>query len=206
MFKDILVAMVLIVVVSSITTAASTNLEITSPVQGQVLQGTVEVSGSLSVKDFASANLSYAYADSQVETWFVISSLDKPINQGVLGKWDTSLISDGDYRLKLSVVNKDGTIEEVIVDSLQVRNYTPFVATQVPALENTVVITEAPTILPESTQVAEPMVTATPFPANLASSTFENVKSEIKNGAIIGVASIFAIGIYALIRGWISRR
>jgi hypothetical protein len=50
----------------------------------------------------------------------------------VLAKWDTTTITDGIYRLKLSVTTTNGTINEVVVEQVTVMNYTHAAATSLP--------------------------------------------------------------------------
>ncbi len=201
MFKEILFAVVIIAVVSTMASTPSAGVEIQTPQTADVLKGTVEVIGSVSEPDFLSASLYYAYADTTVETWFLIQTIQKPMNADVLAKWDTSLITDGNYKLKLSVLRKSGEIQEVIVDHLQVRNYT---AAEVVAPTQTLAPVEAnltPTDIP-----TQPIIMATEYPTNRAAMSNESVTGEIKNGLILGVFSVLAFGIYTAMRGWFYRR
>lgn len=201
MFKEIILAIVVLGVVSTLASTTSTGVEIQTPQTADVLKGSVEVKGSVSESDFISAGLYYAYADTTVETWFLIQSIQKPVADGVLAKWDTTLITDGNYKLKLSVLRKSGEIQEVIVDHLQVRNYTSaedVAPTQTLApVEADMIPTDIPT---------RPVVTATNYPINRAAMTTESVAGEIKNGMILGVFCVLAFGIYTAMRGWFYRR
>ncbi len=200
MFKEIFLAIVVLTVVSTMAAAPLTGVEIQTPQAFDVLKGSVEVKGSVTESGFISASLYYAYADTTVETWFLIRSISQPVNDGLLATWDTSSISDGNYKLKLAVLRENGEIQEVVVDHLQVRNYTSaqvVTPTQADAVE----------VLPTATVIpGQPALTATAYPDNRASVTVTNIANEIKNGLIVGIFCILAIGIYTLIRGWFYRR
>jgi hypothetical protein len=201
MFKEIFLAIIVIGVVGTLASTNSAGVEIQTPQTADVLKGSVEVLGSVSESDFISASLYYAYADTSVETWFLIQTIQKPVKDDVLAKWDTSLITDGNYKLKLSVLRKSGEIQEVVVDHLQVRNYT---AAEAVAPTQTLAPIEAdltPTEIP-----TQPVVTATDYPINRAAMTTESVAGEIKNGMILGVFCVLAFGIYTAMRGWLYRR
>ncbi|MEA5079139.1 MAG: hypothetical protein VB013_11275 [Anaerolineaceae bacterium] len=178
----------------------STGVEIQTPQAADVLKGSVEVKGSVSESGFISASLYYAYADTTVETWFLIQTISQPVTDGVLAIWDTSSISDGNYKLKLSVLRKSGEIQEVVVDHLQVRNYTP-AQVVAPTQTEVVEVLQTVTDIPE-----KPVITATAYPNNRASAAVTSVADEIKNGLIVGVFCILAFGIYTSIRGWFYRR
>lgn len=200
MLKELFLSIVLISVVSSVAFAATPGIEVLTPTEGQVLQGNIEVKGTISAEGFVSAELSYAYARSGVETWFVIGTISQPVSNGVLAVWDTSTISDGNYRLKLSVKRKNGEVQDLIVNEVLVRNYTP--------VETTV----TPTLAPDSngTKIVISTVVVlnkpTPYPANDASLTTLSVNEWLKDGLIIGVVCLLALGAYSFFRGRLRRR
>jgi hypothetical protein len=55
--------------------------------------------------------------------WYLIQTATDVGDDGRLGIWDTTSISDGNYRLRLLVTFSDGTTSEYIVDDIRVRNY-----------------------------------------------------------------------------------
>ena len=93
----------------------SIDAEITSPREGDVLKGSVEIIGTAAGENFDSAELAYAYADSEAPSWFVIEGVSQPMNVATLAIWDTTQISDGDYQLKLTLTYSDGKKEEDVV-------------------------------------------------------------------------------------------
>ena len=108
---------------------------ITTPKSGSALQGKVDVRGYIKSTNFAGYDLDFSHSPSPDAGWFNITTSDKNPTDGLLGVWDTSSISDGNYRLRLTVHYKDVTKAEIFVEEIRVRNYTP-VETNTPAPGN----------------------------------------------------------------------
>lgn len=197
MVKNFLI--VLFIILSNISgPLVSIDAEITSPREGDVLKGTLEIIGTAAGENFDSAELVYAYADSENPSWFAIASITQPMNVATLATWDTTQISDGDYQLKLTVNYSDGTITEYVVSRLLVRNYTGV------ELTPTEIPTEA-TVAPVITNTTMP-IEVTPFPENRAALSLDTVRKNLKTGAIFGIICILGLGLYAVVRIWKRRR
>ena len=158
---------------------------ITSPEQGTVVSGIVEIYGGISPEKFASAKLSYMYLLDTEENWFLINRIEKPVENGLLGSWDTTLISDGLYQLKLTVKTTDGEKFEYLVKDIQVANYS---RVEAPAVQE-----EASTVSVENERI--PGMTSdirpTDLPPNPASIQEKEIRSSIFIG--MGVAVIFTV-------------
>jgi hypothetical protein len=129
----ILCLLVLILMVTAFSPVfAQVGPVITSPRQGEALQGILSIQGSSDVAGFALQDVSFAYASDRTGTWFQIASSDKPVKQDVIATWDTTTITDGDYVLRLRVYLQDGSSLDFTVPNLRVRNYTP-IETSTPA-------------------------------------------------------------------------
>ncbi len=128
---------------------ADASIRITAPASGDVLQGLVNVTGTSAADGFLSSELSFAYASDATSTWFPIYQTDQPVTDGLLASWDTTLITDGDYNLRLRVTLQDSSILESLVTGLRVRNQLP-----------TETATSAPTPTPEFS----PLPIASPLP------------------------------------------
>ena len=132
-----------------------TDIRITAPASGDTLQGLINITGTSAAEGFFAAELSFAYASDitleggSTSTWFLIYSTDQPVTEGLLAAWDTSLVTDGDYNLRLRVTLQDGTILESLVTGLRIRNQTP---------------TETPTLAPTSTPDFDRSAVSTPLP------------------------------------------
>ena len=176
---------------------------ISAPAVGQTLQGKVDITGTTSVPNFASAELDFAYASDSGDNWFTIQTLSQPVADSVLATWDTSLISDGDYKLRLRVALQDGSFQDVVVTDLHVRNYTPDTPTPVV----TIAITETPTDLPllSPTPIVElptelPRLTPTPLALNPASLTTDEIYASLGRGAFVIVVLFIIFGLLTRFR------
>jgi hypothetical protein len=80
---------------------------ITSPAAGDVLQGAVEIRGSVDVPNFGFYKFEVARA--QEELWLTIQAGRNVVRDGVLVEnWDTSRLPVGDYVLQLLVTDSSG--------------------------------------------------------------------------------------------------
>jgi hypothetical protein len=167
---------------------------IDSPHPGDVLQGVVAVTGSSDVEGFLSAETSFSYTDDPTGTWFLISTSTQPVSNNRLVTWDTTVITDGNYVMRLQVNLTNGTSREFLVPQLRVRNYTPV---------------ETPTPLPlapEATPLPTSMSTMTPFPTptalarNPATLGPMDVSASILYGGIAAISMFIIIGIYLWLR------
>jgi len=126
--------------------------------------------------------------------------LPQPAPDSVLATWDTSFISDGDYKLRLRVTLQDGSFQDVIVTDLHIRNYTPDTPTPVV----TVAITETPTALPFSPP-AEVVITEAPtetprstptlLSPNPVSLTPDEIYASVRRGAFIIIVLFIIFGL-----------
>src|SRR5450759_3714885 len=135
---------------------------IESPRPGDVLQGVVTVIGSSDVNGFASAEISFSYMDDPTGTWFLLANNVQPVSKSTLATWDTTVITDGNYVLRLRVNLTDGSSQESLISELHVRNYTP-VETPTP-----LPVTPEATPPPTSTATLETFPTPTALGQNPA--------------------------------------
>lgn len=182
--------------------------EIQFPSAGQALQGTVSIRGTSAVKDFVSAEIDFAYADSIPNTWFLIAQSQTPVDDGDLAVWDTTTITDGVYDLRLTVRLKDGAIQSMTIKGLRVRNYTlietdtptPIIPTATPIPGETAV----PSITPTVTITPIPP-TATSLPPNPAQLSTEDIFGSAGKGALAILGFFILVGFYRSVRS-LSRR
>lgn len=173
---------------------------ISSPVSGQAVQGSVSIEGNSSVTGFVSAELSFAYAGDTTDTWFLIDESDEPVQAGVLAQWDTGVITDGDYDLRLRVFLEDGSQLDAVVRGLRVRNYTPL-ETDTPTP-----VTPTLTQLPGDTPVPTVTVTRvlsspTPLPPNPAEVSGPDILQSLGKGALVILGAFAILGVYILLKG-----
>jgi len=174
-------------------------VRIQSPVDGDYLQGNVQITGTLTGTGLQTAEISFRYQDSQSQSWFVISQFSSPVVDDILATWDTSTIADGVYQVRVLAVFENGREQETIINDLNVRNYTPFdpIKTENPEL----ITTENPqnqsvTIEATPTLRSSP----TPMPSNeMVISQSQFITTAIQGG-ILGVLFLFVIALFIIIR------
>ncbi|MHC1784159.1 MAG: hypothetical protein AB9891_15640 [Anaerolineaceae bacterium] len=174
--------------------AAGTEVFLLSPVEGEYLQGVVTISGGMDVQGFLSYETAFAYEDGREKpTWFLIKRDINQVQKGTLAVWDTSAITDGEYKLRVLVELEDGKQVEKIVNHLHVSNYSP-----IPGGE-----AQAPTVQASSkVGGAAPAEAPVPvvLPVNPAELTRQEVSASFSRG-FIGVLVLFAgVGFYLTVR------
>ena len=181
-----------------------TTIRISAPASGDVLQGLVNVTGTSAADGFFASELSFAYASDPTSTWFLIYSTDQPVTDGLLAAWDTNLVTDGDYTLRLRVTLQDGTILETLVTGLRVRNRTPTeTATLAPTFTPGPADTPVPSPLPPTPMPAPTAThypTPTPLPPNPAAVTPTEIYSFLGRGVLVALFSFLLVGLFLRLR------
>ncbi len=149
--------------------AQDSTWNITSPIEGAVVSGEVEILGTASHTNFSSYGVLYApgshpTADSQ---WVPIAfGVQSMVVNGPLATWDTTQVPNGQYTLALAVYEVDNDTPYLyFVNNVNVQNEeaTP---TPSPTPSPTVDPDAAPTVTPESDAIIAPTIeqppTATP--------------------------------------------
>jgi hypothetical protein len=164
------------------------------PRQGDVLQGVVIIYGSTYLNGFVSAEIAFSYADDPTGTWFLISMMNQPVFNDRLVLWDTTVITDGDYVLRLRVYMTDGNYRDTFALGLRVRNYTivEAVPPNVLAADATPLLTNLP--------MASPFPTPTSLPHNPAALTPTDVALSIVHGGMAAILILVTIGAYLWFR------
>ncbi len=201
---------------------------ITSPADGAVVQGSVQIVGTATLPDFQRYALHFS---ANGQDWVYFGSGPVPVINGVLGYWDTvgAHIPDGIYTIRLRVVKADSNYDEYYVRNLHVVNSappTPVITptdiaqpetpTPVPTggtPSGTVVVTveQPPTRAAASaTPTRKPSARATASPLlDLGAISFDGMREQFCAGAWMA-AGVFAIGgVYVFFRSsssWLARR
>jgi hypothetical protein len=81
---------------------------LTSPEAGDVIKGTVELIGTVDIPNFGFYK--YEVARMGSDTWATISADRNPVNNGLLGRWNTTALTPGDYQLRLVVTDNQGVV------------------------------------------------------------------------------------------------
>jgi hypothetical protein len=177
-----------------VSVAAAVDPVIVSPKAGSVLQGVVAVDGSSDIEGFGSSEISFTYTDDPTSTWFLIQSNSQPVSNDRLVTWDTTVITDGNYVLRLRVTLTDGSTREVLVPDLRVRNYSP-VETPTPHP-----VSPMATMIPTSAATATSYPTPTALSRNPASLTSLDVSDSMIYGGFAAILVFIIIGIYLRFR------
>jgi hypothetical protein len=187
-------------------------VEIIEPAAGSAVQGTLSIVGTANPDNFFFYELSFRYAGGPEDPWFVIAESFTPVDTSTLADWDTFLITDGDYDLRLLVTLTDASQVEYRVQGIRVRNYSP-VETGTPGPTTTPTATQTPDLTAMFTPSATATITPTPTRAPTFTPPAPN-PAEIGSGEIslslargaAGVLAVFLlIGLYTSIRN-IRRR
>lgn len=169
-------------------------VSITSPVPDEILRGQVTITGQVNLTGFASAQLDFAYASNPTDTWFNIQSFSQPLTDATLVIWDTTLITDGDYILRLRVNFEDGTFQEVTVPVKVGNDMLPTPTPEPTATPNeeTVVIPTPFLLAASPTPTDLPRPTPTALPANPVSVRQNQIYASLGRGALV-ILGLFAL-------------
>lgn len=179
-------------------------LEITAPAAGDALQGVVGIYGTTGVAGFQNAEISFGYQDDPTETWFLIDQGSQPVEDNLLATWDTSTITDGEYKIRIVVFLNGGQVLEVGIDHLRVRNYSPVETnTPDPHARSQGTPTPTRTAWPDYQPRA---TTPTPLPTNSAELTPADLSTGAMRGALAVVAALAISGAYLGLRALFHRR
>lgn len=183
---------------------------ITSPSSGDVLRGTVTITGRADDPNFQSAQLDFGYASNITpsgglsDTWFTLQTFSQPVLDAALATWDTLSITDGDYILRLRMILIDGSFQDVTVP-VSVQNDVPLAtstpqptSTPVPEIE---VQVPTPFLLAASpTPTEPPRPTPTLMPTNPVSLNQRSIYTSLGRGALVILGLFFFAGIILRLR------
>jgi hypothetical protein len=195
----IVVLLIFVFVPRPVEAQQETQAVISSPLDGQIVQGLVTVTGTVTVLGYASYELSFAYDNDPTQTWFVLTNSSQPVFEGELGTWDTTTLTDGDYTLRLRVSLLDGSVQETTVSGLRVRNYTAVPTTTFTPTSTAVVQFAPPTaqqIAPAPATATPSLPTPTPFPPNPASLQEASISTALGRGAVL---ALLLFGVFGLL-------
>src|SRR6266496_292158 len=93
---------------------------ISAPKSGLEVNGTVKITGSADVPNFAFYK--YEVTPMGTQNWATIAAKQNPVKDGDLGEWNTLPFTNGDYFLRLVIVDNVGTSLEPCVIAVRVLN------------------------------------------------------------------------------------
>ncbi|MGA9531147.1 MAG: hypothetical protein WBR18_00350 [Anaerolineales bacterium] len=86
---------------------ANPEATLTSPTPGETISGVIEVQGTASIGNFAFYKFEFRLANSN-DVWQAIAAGTTPVNDNLLGTWDTTLVPSGEYAFRLVVTDTAG--------------------------------------------------------------------------------------------------
>lgn len=84
---------------------------LTAPGVGAQVRGVVQVSGTAAIDRFKFYKVELGIGNNP-NTWSFLFSGESPVHGGLLGQWDTGIVSAGEYTLRLVVVDETGNFPE----------------------------------------------------------------------------------------------
>lgn len=180
--------------------------QILSPQSGEAVQGIVPITVNTDIAGVTRSEIFFGYMDDTSDTWFWLVESSQPIANGTIFNWDTTVIPDGNYRLRLRVFTTSGSYTDYAVESVRVRNYS-IIETSTPVTDSTPadpVVTQTIT-MPAPVPTTVP-ATATVFPANPAIVTREDLVRNVKSGALYAMLTLLAVAIFLTARAASRRR
>jgi len=117
---------------------------IASPGENSVVRGIVPIVGSAVDAQFWKYEVHYAPYPNPLQQWTGIGGVhESSVADGLLETWDTTIVPDGSYSIRLRVVDRTGNYREFFANGVLVAN-------------------AAPTETPVPTRTPEPTATGTP--------------------------------------------
>jgi len=92
-------------------------LEWISPTEGNEVRGKIELKGTVNIPDFGFYK--YEYSLDNIN-WNTMQAGTTIVTDGVLGEWDTGLLTPGDYYLRLIATNSQGNALPACVINVRV--------------------------------------------------------------------------------------
>jgi hypothetical protein len=173
-------------------------VEITFPGPGNAVQGLVQITGTANIADFQSYRLEFSLQNAASPSWFLIHQQSSPVIDGILGEWDTSVLTDGEYMLRLSIYTQSNATTTVLVENIRIRNYSPIETdTPAPTSEDKVLVS-TPTVI--ATPTSPPPSSPTPLPPNPIAISPNALQKAAITGIIIGFLGVVLILIYTGVR------
>ncbi len=102
------------------------SIVILSPIPGNVVAGNIQVLGAAIHPQFLQYQLEYGPDPNPGNLWYPASGIvQTPVLNGILGTWNTTVVQDSIYQLRLRVTLRDGSNLATIVNNIRVQNQAP---------------------------------------------------------------------------------
>lgn len=189
---------------------------ITSPRDRDVVRGLLVIKGTATHPNFWKYEIHYAPEPNPTDQWMLLGLHEVQVVDGRLETWDTTLVPDGTYSLRLRVVRQDGNYNEYYVRQISVSNAqptetptetpTPEATTRIPLPPTpTVIIEQPPTATPRPTPTLGPAgATPTPSTPSGLNITGQGVSKAFLYGAGGTIGLFVLMGVLTTLRRLIS--
>jgi PKD repeat protein len=108
------------------STPAPISIVILSPIPGNVVAGNVQVLGAAIHPQFLQYQLEYGPDPNPGNLWFQATGIvQNPVLNGLLGIWNTTIVQDSTYQLRLRVTLRDGSSLATVVNNIRIQNQAP---------------------------------------------------------------------------------
>lgn len=114
---------------------------IITPQKGDVVKGKVEITGTAFSKDLDYYKMEYK--EKKDNDWTEITKGNNIVIGKKLGTWDTTLVGNGEYEIKLTVKDKNGDEKESIVEKIKTESFSGRFRVKVPNRTSLGIITTA---------------------------------------------------------------
>ena len=104
--------------------ASEVSVSIDAPLPGQILSGDVHITGSVEAPDMKSFFVEFSLlAGRNLGDWYPATlPRVESIRSGVIGTWNTRVLKDGQYHLRLTVNAGDGPAQRFLIGTFEVRH------------------------------------------------------------------------------------
>jgi len=190
-------------------TPTASIIEITHPKPCSAVQGTIQITGQISVEDYAYYTIEFSYQDNTQNTWFLITQSEEAIIGGVFAEWDTSQISDGEYQIRVVLYQQNGNMTENHIPNVRVRNYSAIETNTPIAPTETIPSTATDSPVPTATDIptaTTPPATSTPSAPNPAQISNAMVINSALKGVGVAFGLFIVFGIYQRLRALYRKR
>jgi hypothetical protein len=171
MRKTLFYSILLWISLNWVSTAAAQSAQpgtlaaINSPSDNSVVRGTVPIVGTAVDPNFWKYEVHYAPEPNPSDQWVLIGTIhETQVISGLLETWETTIIPDGTYSLRLRDVNRTGNYAEIYVRGILVANAEPTetaTPTEAPLPTATMTPAATPTFMIPTSPLAQPTATPT---------------------------------------------
>lgn len=187
---------------------------IIAPRQDDTIRGVVQIVGTAQHPDFNHYLIEFGFEPNLNDQWFPVQdAVTQQVQQSALALWDTTVVADGDYQLRLRVVLNDGSLRDSVLRGLHVSNQTQATLPTIIPSATAVPTTGVPTAGPSPTALIQQPPTRTPRPAaasGIATATPTpnpdvflergQVARAAFRGTLLAIFAFALLGMYAIAR------